>query len=219
MPTILVVDDRVETRDIIVELAELYLPDGGDWAVRGTAPFLSMEEFVVCIGEEDVAVLVLDERLHEQAHEQTGEAVSYDGHNLVEFLRAGNPELPLFVVTSFADDDELQEKGPDVEAIVNRSEFVNKPEVFVKRILRAGQRFSQTHSRELTELGAIADKVARGAASADDAERALALQTKLALPFDSMKTSTIADFVPKAEELVNEARQILDEMRAARRKS
>jgi len=213
MPSILVVDDRSAMRDKVVAITKACMPEGTNWDVIGSHPLTNMEDFLSFIVEEDVVALMLDEQLHEQMEYAEGEAVTYDGHDLVAFLRKGNPELPLFVVTSFAENEELIVHEDSVEAIISRNDFLTKPSTHVVRIVRAAQRFSQSLDQELSQLGEIAEKVALGNASEEDVRRGKSLQTKLSLAH-GIDIGTAADFVPLAESLVKEAKEILAAIKA-----
>jgi CheY-like chemotaxis protein len=186
MPTIAIIDDRKDHRSTIKRLVDTELL--GDWDSSEVAPLADLEDYPSWLTENEVAVILLDERLNEQRTK--GKNLSnYEGHHLVEFIRQHLPTLPIFVITSYPDDQELKKKFKDVEEIIVRQEFARKAAEYVPRFLRSGQRYLEAFHKELRELADSADKIARGKATKGDIERVKAIQAKIGMifPCDSLK--------------------------------
>jgi CheY-like chemotaxis protein len=202
MNNIAIVDDRIDNRQTLKRLIESFIEK--DWYVIDLDPFPKLEDYYSFIIEEEISAIVLDERLHEQACGGNCK-VDYNGHNLVEFLRKHFPEFPIFVVTSYPDDDELLEKFKDVEDIIERTKFSKQAEKFVPRITRSAQRFLEAYQRELTELSQIAEKIALGNSSDEDTDKAKAIRAKvgLAIPSESfvINAKTLDEIESKLKEL------------------
>ena len=211
MPAIAVVDDRPPQRETIRRLIEANLPE--DWVCLEYSPFTDLEDYLrLLTGEDDdVAVLVLDERLHEQPDDANGH-VEYSGHDVVTYLRGRVPEFPIFVITSYPDD--LAEMFGAMDGVISRADFNPGAAEYVQRLVRSGQKYLGTHAAELTRLSELAAEIARGEASDGDRDEIQALQAKLGLAFgaeDFLDRSTWSD---ELEDTVKELEALSDEILA-----
>jgi CheY-like chemotaxis protein len=216
MSTILIVDDRATERQTIVDLVRYSLPEGSTWTARGIEPLGTIDEYRTFITEEDVSVIVLDEKLQEQVSEKTGEAVTYNGHELVNFLRPRFPDLPIFVVTAYNKEDDLQSAASDVESILSRNEFNKRPEIHTARMIRSGHRFAEALQSDLNVVSDISHKLAVGNATDEEIKKLTSIREKLALPFPTSDLTHAKDLVPHAEKLISEAQALLAKIRAGR---
>jgi len=196
MPIIAVVDDRKTERKQLVRGITLSegVPDG--WEVEGFNPLNNLDDYFDWIGEEDVAVLVLDERLREE-REDVEVHVDYDGHDVVDKIRTKHPTFPIFVVTAVPDDQNVSDRFSSVEAIIDRADFVKDSDKLVPRIVRSGQRFFDTNEDRLSEMESLSRLVAQDEASEEDLKRLEALRQHFQLPYeDQIQTpdSWIAEF-------------------------
>ena len=123
MPVIGVVDDRVDARSVAVDSLSLALPEV--WEVVPSDPLPSLSDYPSWIGANKLSVLIIDERLNEATTSDEG-AVNYFGHDLVKYLRKRMESFPLFVVTSYPDDEDLRLRFGDVEDIIDRKDFSNQ---------------------------------------------------------------------------------------------
>lgn len=180
MPNIGIVDDREAHRTTVAKNVAMYLSE--PWGELNVFPFQSMGEYLSWIQEEEIAALIVDERLHEDA--KSGQSVDYNGNKLANYLRKNLPDFPIFVVTTHADDQDLQDSKADVDDIINRDKFNEEPETFVRRIVRAGQRFFEQYQSELNQLAQLSEKIAIGQATQADSNQLLALQAKIGISSD-----------------------------------
>lgn len=205
MSTIGIVDDREDVRITITDSIRLALPEG--WDALDISPFKTLDNYLIWISQFEIVALIIDEQLNEASNQ--GVAVNYAGHDLVDYIRQYLPEFPIFVVTSYKNDPALQEELDGrfkyVEDIIERNAFYERPDDYIARITRAGQRYSQTFEGELAELADFAKKAATGESiSIEERERAKAIQTKLetAFPIDSI--STRGEWLSRMEQLIEE---------------
>ena len=218
MSTILVVDDRPKERAKVVELTRLSIPKNSGWKAEGIDPLPSKDDYPAHIVENNVGVLVLDEKLQEQASAATGVAVQYNGHELVKFLRPYFPELPIFVVTAFDQEYELQNAASEVEGIIPRMQFGKDPKTHTARMIRSGQRFSAAMKEDLIKLAELSKKVAVGAASDEDVHQMNGIREKLALAFPTTDLTYAKDLIPKAEKLLETAQDLLEKIALGKKK-
>lgn len=217
MATILFIDDRAVERNKIQKTAEHFIPDGADWTVNSIDPLAHIEDYPTHIVENDIAVLVVDEKLHEQASETTGIAVEYDGHDLVKYLRPRFPELPIFIVTAHAEEDDVQNAATDVEGIITRRDFTKSPQIHTARMIRSGQRFSTAMAHEMSLMASISEKIAIGTATEAEVEQLNAIREKLSLPYPEPAPVYAKDLIPKAEQLISDAQALLNKIGAAKK--
>jgi DNA-binding NtrC family response regulator len=175
MPSIAIIDDRKGMRDTVRLNVAAEIEDG--WDIIDIEPLPYLADYPSWIDEKNVAVILLDERLNDQS------ASNYQGHDLVTYIRKRLPTLPIFIITSYASDDEIQEKFKDVEEILQREDFTQYAEKYVPRFTRAGQRFVEVFENELSELSDKARKIAKGDATPEDIKRVKAIQSRMDIAY------------------------------------
>lgn len=194
MPTVGIIDDRKDQREDILTIFGLCVGDDVRWNFLAIEPLSGIEEYPSWIVENDVVAIVLDERLHEEVT-SSGQHVDYNGHELAEHIRQGMETFPIFVVTSFQD-QELLDRQNIVENIIERAEFSGRNrQIHVERILRSGIRFSEHFSSELLAISDLADKVATGKASDKDKEELRIKQTSIKLAFPVSELTDRDDWI------------------------
>jgi CheY-like chemotaxis protein len=214
MPTIAFVDDRKDNLETITGLIDLGLrriEAAETWSSVHSFPLESLQEYPSWIAENEVSVLVLDERLNE-ASPPGRRPVEYNGHDVVDQVRKSFRTLPIFVITSFPDVDDLKQRFGEIEDIIARGDFRVRPMSsagrkssapsyvdYVNRMVRVGRNFYDEHQTQLAQLATIAERIARGEASEDEVGEAKALQQNLALPFLVDPVTERAEWLSKFE--------------------
>jgi hypothetical protein len=186
VPSIAIIDDREDTRTTVARLLRIGLR-GESWSIVESAPFEDIREYPAWFVEHEVAAVVLDERLRESG------IVGYEGHDLIEFIRARWPTLPLFVVTAHTDDPGLSARFGSVEQVINRVEFGKRSKEYAARLSRAAARFTQEHEENLAKLGGLARKIAEGEATPADIAEAEAIRVQLGIQFDVEEAKSRAE--------------------------
>lgn len=200
MPTVGIIDDRLDHRQTLKRGLDLEL--SGEWQSVDSEPLASLEEYMSWLSEHDVSVLLLDEKLQEQA------TVGYDGHDVVSHLRKILPTFPIFVITAYPEDEELKKKFSDVEEIIPRAEFSRHTSEFVPRFLRAAQRYLNSFQAELAELSEKSKKIAEGVATEDDIKTVEAIQAKLELAFTYQFLSDRNEWLQEVEAKLQELEKL-----------
>src|SRR5687768_16576898 len=118
MPTIGIIDDRADHRETVRRTIELRLRRFQGWAAVDSEPLAAVTDYPSWIAENDVAVLVLDERLTESRRVRDV-TVNYNGHHVVQFLRTTYRDLPIYVVTAYPDDTDLRRHLAAVDDIID----------------------------------------------------------------------------------------------------
>ncbi len=182
MPSIAIIDDRIDLRTTLKNRVEIELQK--EWNSIDTSPLPQLSDYYSWITENEISVLLLDERLNEKI-DRNSKSVDYCGHDLVDYVRKYFVTLPIYIVTSYPDDDSLKAKFKDVEDIIPRREFCQKASDYMPRIIRSGQKFLETFENELVLLSKKAKKIVLGKATAQDIKAVKAVQTKLAIAYPS----------------------------------
>ena len=208
MPVIGLVDDRAELRTTLQKIISRNLPR--DWHCESVAPFENKNEYISWISENEIAALILDEKLHEQAPDSEGH-VEYNGHDLTFYLREKINELPIHIVTSYDEDPNLVDNRPEFESVYNREDFIRDKERVIKQILRSAARYFDTFQSELSELGALAQKAAKKSINDDELKKLIALQTKLNISVDT-ESIDMAKMVTELESKLSELNDDMDKL-------
>lgn len=213
MGRIAVVDDRREMRESVAEYIRLALEDlQVKWEVEAMAPLASVEDYVDLIEDGGLRVLVLDENLSEDISE-TGEAVGYSGHQVARFIRSKFSDLPQVIITSIGATEAL-EGAAELDAIVQRDNFNQYSEVYVERMVRLGQSFSQRYEKDLADLAEITTKLARGEAGDEDRVRLDAIRETKVLEAQVAAGVAMTDWIDDAERIHSSLRLIIDSITA-----
>lgn len=215
MPKIAIVDDRAEIRDTLQRRISLLLPyEKQGWECCALHPFDKLTDYLRLLDEDDdgVAVVVVDERLHEgQSKGNTN--VDYSGTQLAEFLRRHKPEFPIFMITSHKD-DVSEKSGGLFEELLDREDFRKNAEVHVQRMVRSGQRFANVFEKELNDLSRTAAAVARQKAKPSDVLRLKALSQKMNIAFEAEALGSRAAWLEKLNEAVQSLSQVSEKLEA-----
>ncbi|KOB49606.1 hypothetical protein AE932_11335 [Xanthomonas arboricola] len=184
---------------------------GTNWDVIDIAPFEELQEYPAWLRENEVTVMVLDERLNEIAVDSES-AVSYAGHNLAVFLRNIIPDLPQFIVTNVPDTPELGEAAGTLDGIIQRADFRNKVSVYVERMVRAGLSFSERFKSELHALDEISQAVVLGTATDSQLSTLGSLRGKI--QFETLLTEGVklAESTEQLEDLCNRLERTLEDL-------
>ena len=182
MASIAIIDDNLDQSDTLKIALKQYLENlENPFEVITQFPFKDINKYFDFIDQNEVCVLILDERLNNQSIGQQ-EPVDYKGNQLVSIIRERYKEFPIFSVTTYADDEDLKEKFSEFEYIIKRDEFVEEGSKYVPIILRAAQRFLESNLSELDEYARLAKEIAGGDNNPEKIKKLKALQVKLELP-------------------------------------
>lgn len=203
MPAIGIIDDREDPRNTLKNFISLHI--SSEWEIIAEPPLPYIQDYSSWILRSDIAILVLDERLREANIKQK---ISYDGHDVVDYIRKTLHTLPIFVVTAFPNDSEIVRRFPDVEEILSRDEFTDPQKDYIPRLLRSAQKFREVFQEELKTLGLKADKIARGRATKKDIDELRAIQTKINTSFPIESFQSQNEWLKLMEEQILELEKI-----------
>lgn len=198
MEAIAIIDDREAMRETIARAISVDLEELGlDWTVIPAAPLEKPDGYAAWVQEHGVCVIIFDENLSE---DYVDAAVGYAGHDAVKILRTQKPDLPQFIVTSVAVQNEgLDSAAADLEDVIPRNLFEKNSSRYVQRMVRAGQSFSSRYESDLNELNRIAEAVVRNDATEADIAHANAIRSKLQIAYDIDSNQSIKEWLERAE--------------------
>jgi len=202
MPCIAIIDDRKDFRDTIKTNVDLALEQG--WQSLDIDPLENLEQYPHWIKENGIGAILIDERLNERV-ERTNNYVTYCGHDFVDYIRKMFATLPIFIITSYPNDDSLLERFKDVEEIIDRTDFNKNPNNYVPRFMRSTQQFLDTFEKELVELSKLASNAALGKIDLAEKERMKAIQAKIGFAFPS-------DIFLERSNIIDECEKVLDQL-------
>ncbi|WP_423736527.1 hypothetical protein [Chitinophaga caseinilytica] len=206
MPTIGIIDDRKDFRETLNRRLLLSLKKHKiDFSVLDVDPFSELQDYVNWITENDIALLIVDERLQEGGGKIN---VKYNGSNLIEFLRSILPEFPVVAITSYPNDEDLQKKFPLFDEILGRTEFHNKSDEYTLRFVRYAQRFLGIYSKQLIRISELSESIAKGTASKEDVEELKSIQQYLNIPFTAYAFANREDWLKQYEGKLKELSEI-----------
>lgn len=185
MPQIAIIDDNVDLSGTLKKTLNYYFKKfGSDFTVITQQPFHDINEYFQYVQKNEICLLILDERLNDKPSID-GSPVNYLGNQLVIELRKQLKDFPIVMITTFSDEDDVQEKQSEFEYLLKRDDITDNESVanlYIPRIIRAAQRYLELNNKELTEYNLLTQKVAAGETSAENLKQLEALQTKLGLP-------------------------------------
>lgn len=177
MKTIGILDDRngeFVTSKTIIDRA---LKDAS-WRVIKVPLLGTPAQVVEWLAHEDVSVLVADQVLSDNPH---GEAVNYQGTDVVNEVRHHLPDLPVYMITAFPNNPDVAPNLPRMEGMVRRGQLGKDAAVIVPRMKRAGETFERRHRAALSRLTQLSQKSASGKLTAAEQAELQSLQLSLSL--------------------------------------
>ncbi len=209
MNKIAIVDDQASARFAVQSVIEDVLSneDQTEWGVISTAPLADIEAYSSFIDGENVAILLIDERLGESP-DDSGGTVGYKGSELVEQLRKSYKQMPIYGVTAFPQDESLETHFSQFDEIILRDTFTQKAAAYVPRFIRAYQNFLKVRDDTLVELSVISAKIASDTATDEEKDRATEIQNKMNLPDIVKSMSSRSEWLTEYAELLKKQEEI-----------
>ncbi|MBB1644947.1 hypothetical protein [Sphingobacterium sp. UME9] len=209
MAAIAIIDDNFEQSETICANLEIEIEkNNSNLKVISSLPFRDLQAYFNFIEQNDVCILILDEKLNDQSI-LDGKPVEYKGSDLVKFLRHTLKNIPIYSVTSYHYVEELKESYSQFEDVIKRTDFIEETEKYFKKMWRLANNYLKENITELSEFNDILTKISSGDTTPDLQQRLKALQVKLELPFAGFddRRSWLEEYDKKLGELqsLNEA--------------
>jgi hypothetical protein len=183
MASIAIIDDNMEHSGTVQTNIELGLEElGSNLKVITSLPFKNPNDYFAYLNENEVSVLILDEKLNDLSIDEHG-PVGYKGSELVTLLRAKLPDFPIFALTVIPTEGDLIDKYSEYEDIISREEFYKDANKYVPKFWRAAKNYLNANVEEFSEYNELTQLIAGGNNDPEMLKKLQALQLKLELPF------------------------------------
>lgn len=182
MKNIGLIDDKDRSRrafmlKLNLKLEELY----PDWKIIDSKPFKDTEEYRQWILENEISLLILDERLDEEKLDD-GSYVKNFGSDVVKELRDFFKDIPIYCITNIEITDHLKDALGYFNLILSRKKFDDDIDNYLNSFVKSGVSFYTEFQKELGRLGELSELIAKGEATEKDLAEIQSLQTRLIIP-------------------------------------
>jgi len=133
IPIIWYIDEDSRDLSLYQALLEKSLPENANLQVKAIKAFPHLEDYLDILNEPNTVCIIVDQRLKEEG------TVDHTGIELAAYLRRLNEKIPIYILTSYADEREEFENGEwNVEDVISKEVIGDKKRrrVFVTRLLR-----------------------------------------------------------------------------------
>jgi DNA-binding NarL/FixJ family response regulator len=142
-----------------------FLEQSGQLKIVFESPRPAVIDYAELLTDPDTVAFIIDQRLSDFAN------APYEGLDLADYLRTLRPELPIFILTNYAGNDELESKGQSADSIIKKEILRDHTDVVVARILRSIQRYEAALTEKQQRLKTLIDrKIAQGLTEAEEQE-------------------------------------------------
>lgn len=187
MAKIAIIDDNIDNSDTVKANIELALAEiTSSLEVITSLPFRNPEDYFNYIQDNEICVLILDEKLNDLPIDENG-PIDYKGSYLVTILRQKLKDLPIFALTNYASSEELSEKYSLYEDIINKGEFYKDSEKFIPKIWRAAKNYLKENIDGFSQFNELTKEISGGNNDPELIKKLQALQVKLELPYSGFE--------------------------------
>jgi hypothetical protein len=168
------------------------------WSIIDSKPFKDKETYRQWILENEISVLITDERLDEGPLED-GTNVDYFGSDLVVELRKYFKDIPIYCITNIAVTDKLKSALSYFNLILSKKNFDEGIENYLNLFVKSGESFYKEYETELSRFGELSEKIANRTASVEEHKELKTLQTTLLIPHVSGDLTSREEHIDKME--------------------
>jgi len=113
-----------------------------EFIIAGPDEVGGASEYLNLVDSLPASAVLIDQRLGESS------SAPYTGLELAGSLRAIRPMLPIFILTKWVEEDQLEEKGFVVDDIMDRTLLNRYAASYVGRLLRSMRRYEESRSEQ-----------------------------------------------------------------------
>jgi hypothetical protein len=213
MKTIGLIDDKDKSRRAFMLKLNLELEKSyPTWKIIDSKPFKDQDDYRQWILENEISVLITDERLDEEKLSD-GSYVSYFGSDLVKKLREFFKDIPIYCITNIEITDNLRKSLSYFNLILSRKKFDDDVPNFLNLFIKSGTSFYTEFQKELTRLGELSNKYAEGSLIEAEKKEILSLQTRLLIPHLTSDLASREHTLNELEKKIEEIKSFHDELK------
>jgi hypothetical protein len=212
MNNIGLIDDRNNQRKSFMRKLNLRLEAlYPDWKIIDSKPFKTPEEYRQWVLENEISVLIIDERLNEESLADGTYAPDL-GSEVVKKLRDYFKDLPIYCITNIDITEELKSALQYFNLILSRSKFDADLDNYLNSFIRSGIIFYTAYKEELALLGELSEKIAKGIATVDEVKEAHSLQMRLVIPHLTEELTSREVYLKDLETQIDEIKKLQQEL-------
>ncbi|HID62407.1 MAG TPA: hypothetical protein EYP49_06655 [Anaerolineae bacterium] len=174
----------------------------------------SVADYADLATDPETGAVMIDERLGEFA------GVDYTGLEVADFLRTLRPELPIYILTNYANEI-ADDQGESVEFIIDKKTVRKAAKVYVARILRAMQQYEVALTEQQRRFKELIDRKLAGELSEEEKTELQQLRAAIERPFAPAEIEHERRWneeLQRQEEQLERLEKIAQEIRQAVRK-
>jgi hypothetical protein len=204
MKSIGLIDDKDKQRrafmlKIALKLEEYY----PEWKILDSKPFKEIETYRQWILENEISVLIVDERLDEERLDD-GSYVEYFGSDLVKELREYLKDFPIFCITNIEITEKLKKSLGYFNLTLSRKNFDDEIDNYLNLFIKSGISFYTEFQKELGRLGELSEIIAKGDSTDSDRLEIQSLQTRLLIPHLTEDIKSRENYLIELEKKISE---------------
>ncbi|MFV1883226.1 MAG: hypothetical protein ACMZ7B_01870 [Balneola sp.] len=181
MNNIALVNDQPDQLATIHDQFEIALDGSPNWKLTPIKPFNDINEYPTWILENEITILVLDEKLYGGSLDD-GSHVDYTGHQVAELVRESNKELPIISLSNYAPEEELLESLDNFHLILGQDEFDNNFDNYFNLIKKLSESYFEQNQDRLNRISEISELIAKGNGNEELFKELNSLRAILSLP-------------------------------------
>ncbi len=166
------IEDSYEDADLYRQLLEA----AGEIKIEYVPARPGVADYADLAADPETGAVVIDERLGVYA------GVDYTGLQVADFLRTLRPELPIYILTNYANEI-ADDQGESVEFIIDKKTVRNAARVYAVRILRAMQQYEAALTKQQRRLKELIDRKLAGELSKEEEVELQQLRAAIERPF------------------------------------
>ncbi|RLD78658.1 MAG: hypothetical protein DRJ10_09985 [Bacteroidetes bacterium] len=212
MKNIGLIDDKDISRRAFMLKLNLELEKSfPEWRVVDSKPFKEIKTYHQWILENEISVLIIDERLDEEKLDD-GSYVRYFGSDLVKKLRMFLKDFPIYCITNIEITEQLKKALNYFNLTLSRKSFDDDIDNYLNLFIRSGISFYTEFKNELSRLGELSVLIASGKATQDDLKELQSIQTRLVIPHFSEDLSSRETYLIELEKQIGAIKDMQEKL-------
>ncbi|MFN1217142.1 hypothetical protein ACKW6Q_09160 [Chryseobacterium kwangjuense] len=199
------IDDRETSREAL-KLSIKRPMIGKGWDVIDTPPFAEVSDYINWINENEISVIVIDEKLNDQA-------TSCLGHDVVKYLKTFFNDIPIFCITAYPREENLNSVYDLYYLIISKSDFEAKRDEYVNLMIKSGEDFYKEFNDKKNKISELSIKKANNEIIAGEEKELSNLQEFIKNHFGSDNNETLDSWLQEFSQGIKDYELIAEEIK------
>lgn len=203
------IDDNDAAREAFALSIKLKLNNNhAEWDIVDTKPFVEKEDYRTWILENEISVIITDERLADAPLNDAGDVYSSMlGSDLVKYLRIHFKDYPIYCITNVSITEKLKATLGFFNLILSQREFDNGIDNFVNLFVMSGESWYKDYEKDLSRIGELSEKIATGVAEEGERKELKSLQTRLLIPHATEQVVDRSEYLDELEKTIEKIKE------------